>query len=108
MTLYAYTARDAKQFPAPSPSQRFFLVTTPVSYLCAPQAADGSLRRRAGYAIQPTQPVDTGQGDLLAGDVTDCSFSLDGTGLVSLGLSVASEAGDPVSFTAQVRLPHRP
>lgn len=99
---------NAKQFPAPSPSQRFFLVSTPVSYLCAPQASGGSLRRRANYPIQPAQPVNTAQGDLLAGDVIDCAFGLDGAGLVTLRLGIASEAGDPVAFMAQVRLPHRP
>lgn len=99
---------NAKQFPQASPSQRFFLVATPVSYLCAPQASGGSLRRRANYAIQPAQPVNTAQGELLAGDVTDCAFSLDASGLVTLRLVVASESGDPVSYMAQLRPLQRP
>jgi MSHA biogenesis protein MshO len=104
----AQVRMNAKQFPAPSPSQRFFLITTPVSYLCAPQASGGALRRRANYAIQSAQPVNTTQGDLLGGDITDCAFNLDPSGLVTLRLAVASDAGDPVSYMAQVRLPHRP
>ena len=99
---------NLKQFPAPSPLQRFFLVTTPVSYLCAPQPGGGSLRRRAGYAIQSAQPVNTAQGDLLADAITDCRFALDAPGLVTLRLAVASDTGDSVSYVTQVRLPYRP
>ena len=98
----------AKQFPAPSATQRFFLVTTPVSYLCAPQAGGGTLRRHAGYPIQAAQPVDSGLGALLGGDLTDCAFSVDPAGLVTIRLQVASDAGQAVSFMSQVRLPHRP
>lgn len=104
----AQVRMTAKQFPAPSPSQKFFLVTTPVSYLCAPQAGGGTLRRHAGYPIQPGQPVDTALGDLLATGVTDCAFSLDPAGLATLRLQVAAGGGSPVAWLSQVRLPHRP
>lgn len=99
---------NPKQFPAPSPLQRFFLVATPVSYLCGPQPVGGTLRRHANYAIQAAQPVNTAQGDLLADDITDCGFAFDAPGLVTLRLAVASDTGDSVSYMAQARLPHRP
>src|SRR3546814_11151581 len=51
----------AKKFPQPSGQQRFYLVDTPVSYLCNPAA--GSLRRNAGYPISAAQPTNTAQGD---------------------------------------------
>jgi len=34
-----------KQFPAPSPTQRFYIVGAPVSYLCQPAATGGTMRR---------------------------------------------------------------
>src|SRR3546814_19946661 len=62
----------AKKFPQPSGQQRFYLVDTPVSYLCNPAA--GSLRRNAGYPISAAQPTNTAQGDLLSDRVTACNF----------------------------------
>ena len=45
---------------ADSPDRRFYLVTTPVSYVCAPNAAGtGTLYRYSGYALQATQPSST-------------------------------------------------
>lgn len=97
-----------KQFPAPSPTQRFYLIASPVSYLCAPQAAGGTLRRYGSYAIQASQPVDTALGDVLADEVTDCAFSLQSPALVTLRLSIV-DGGDQASpYFTQVRLPLRP
>jgi len=68
-----------------STGKRFFIVagrTTgatqpePVSYVCAPSAAGGTLTRRWGYDLSAAQPTAfaTGSSALIAGDVTACSF----------------------------------
>ncbi|MGK5078921.1 prepilin-type N-terminal cleavage/methylation domain-containing protein [Janthinobacterium sp. HLX7-2] len=54
-----------KKFP--SPSHRFQVVTTPVSYVCDPLA--GTLTRYSGYTIQATQPLDAAAAPLLAAPV---------------------------------------
>lgn len=97
----------AKQFPAPSAAQRFYVVASPVSYLCAPQASGGSLRRYANYGIQASQPANTALGDLLADTVTDCAFSVDAPNLVTLRLSMAG-GSEPTEYLSQVRLPLQP
>lgn len=96
-----------KQFPAPSPAQRFFVVDGPISYLCAPAAAGGTLRRYAGYAIQSAQPTNTALGDLLAEDVLDCRFDVVDSRLVSVNLAIGASA-DPVVLFAQARVPSEP
>ncbi|SIR64332.1 MSHA biogenesis protein MshO [Janthinobacterium sp. TND4EL3] len=49
-----FLAQSPQKFP--SPSHRFQVVTTPVSYVCDPQA--GTLTRYSGYVIQAAQPLD--------------------------------------------------
>ena len=98
----------SKQFPAPSPTQRFYLIGSPVSYLCQPAAGGGTMRRYAGYTIQAAQPTSVGLGDLLAGGMIDCQFSLTSPDLVSLRVTAGDGATDPVDFLAQFRLRHEP
>lgn len=98
----------SKQFPAPSPTQRFYLVGSPVAYLCQPAAGGGTMRRYTGYTIQSAQPTNTSLGDLLAGGMIDCQFSLTSPDLVSLRLTAGDGAVDPVDFLAQFRLRHEP
>lgn len=98
----------AKQFPAPSPTQRFYVVDTPVSYLCQPSVDGGVVRRLSSYAIQPAQPDNTSAGDLLAGGVVECEFSLLQPNLLGLRLTVGSGAAEPVHYLAQVRAGQRP
>ena len=98
----------AKQFPSPSPRQRFFVVSTPVSYLCAPAANGGTLRRYAGYAIQSSQPTNTALGDLLASNVTDCDFSLADGHLVGTRLVAGSSPADAVAMLGQFNLANNP
>jgi MSHA biogenesis protein MshO len=97
-----------KQFPAPAPSQRFHVIDRPVSYLCDPAPGSGALRRYAGYAIQPNQPVALALGDLLAENVVDCEFRLIDAGLVSLRVAAGAAAGDAVTLYSQVRLVNEP
>lgn len=97
-----------KQFPAPSPTQRFFIVDTPVSYLCQPAANGGSMRRYAGYAIQAAQPGNTSLGDVLAGGMIDCRFDLVSPNIVSFRLTVGDGQLDPLVFFSQTSLRHAP
>ena len=97
-----------KQFPSPSPTQRFYLIGSPVSYLCQPAAGGGTIRRYTGYAMQSAQPANVNLGDLLAEGITDCQFSLTSPDLVSLRLTAGDGTVDPVDYLAQFRLRHEP
>ena len=72
----AFTATS--RFPFESPSQRFYLVGAPVSYVCDSTA--GTLRRFSGYgdptAAQPTSFGST-TGNLLANRVKACNMVYD-------------------------------
>jgi MSHA biogenesis protein MshO len=68
--------------PSPSPSQRYFIVSGPVSYYCGLEA-DGTTRlltRQSGYPINanqvqnPVPPGGNGKRSLLAANVGACQF----------------------------------
>lgn len=89
-------AHDLGRFPLPSPTQRFHVVDTAVSYLCDP--ATRTLVRYDGYPIGAAQPgvasPPVGGGRVVARDVVACSFGYDpGTAtraaLVSVRLTLA-------------------
>jgi MSHA biogenesis protein MshO len=89
---------NSNEFPSSSPGNRFHVVATPASYVCAPVSGGtgGTLMRYWGYAIaavQPTAPgtlVSANPGAVLAGNVAACSFSsLPGNGLVAMQLTLA-------------------
>ena len=108
-------------FPAASPGQRFFLVDTPVSYLC--DTALGTVRRYQGYSIEADQAaVDThsellalanpAEHGLVATRMNDCQFQYDpGTptrnGLLTVRLSIR-EAGETVSLLEQIHVDNAP
>ena len=105
----AYQLRvSPKQFPGPSPSQKLYVVDTPVSWLCQPAAAGGAMRRHAGYAIQAAQPANVALGDILAGGVTDCQFDLIEPNLVALRLATGGDGTASVTVLSQVSLRHAP
>ena len=55
-----------------SPDQRFFIVDTPVSYICS----GGEINRYASYSIAESQAVPpAGSANLLIDDVSSCSFA---------------------------------
>ena len=104
--------------PSPSPSQRFHIVSGPVTYYCGLEA-DGTTRlltRQSGYGIKAAQaanPVPAGAAaggtrSLLAGRVRKCEFhyqALDSqrrSGLVILVLELQARNGSGV-----VRLVHQ-
>lgn len=108
-------------FPQASPNQRFFLVDTPVSYLCDNSTGSLMLRRYQDYAVFPSQnSVNThsklnGQGAshaLLADQLTDCSFAYSaGTptrnAVLTIRLTV-SDRSENVTLLQQVSVVNQP
>lgn len=95
-------------FPRSSPFQRFFIVDTPVSYVC--DLAAKTLTRHAGYAIAPVPAL--GSGALVARNVTGCNFSYQGgtsqrAGLVTLRLTIEQQ-GEKVQQLQQVHVVNSP
>lgn len=97
-----------------SPYNRFFVVETPVTYLC--DAASGTLTRYAGYAIRASQPTTAAVLDGLAGvtsalvadSISACSVSTTASdvrdrGLVTLNLSLSKDA-ETIRLIQQVQL----
>ena len=107
--------------PQPSPSHRFQVVTTPVTYVCDPVAR--TLRRYSGYAIQSAQPADAGAAPLstagvralLANRVAGCTFSTAALanvqrGLVSVQLALGAAGSNTgiVTLVQQVQVNNTP
>ncbi len=108
-------------FPASSPDQRFYVVDTPVTYLC--DIATGTIRRYQGYSIQSSQgAVDShaeliglanpAENALLIDQVSACDFNYNpGTptrnGLVSLEITV-QEQSESITLMQQAHLANMP
>lgn len=118
-----FLVSDPSTLSIPSPGNRFQVVTTPVTYFCAPDAnGGGTLRRFSGYAIGPAQPVAVGAAPLgtapvnalLAGQVRACNFALsvlaNQRGLVSitLQLGTAGSGGGLVTLQQQAQVNNTP
>ena len=103
VTNLAFTA-SGSALPFDSPSHRFYLVSTPVSYVCVPAAGSvpGTLRRYSGYgAPASAQPTSFGSGTnaLLANRVKDCSMvyqpgASQRLGQLTLWLQLENSEGD--------------
>ena len=119
MASNPFLAQTPKKFA--SPSHRFQVVSTPVSYVC--DAVRGTLTRYSGYAIQATQPVNASAAPLvgapvralLAGQGADCTFSYSQLGNVQRGLvgitlklGTASSNTGTVSLVQQVQVSNTP
>ncbi len=101
------------QFQYPSPTQRIYLVDTPISYVCS----GGNLYRYTGYPIAKTQLITdaalSGAGAsraLVANQVNKCTFTYTpGTsqraGLLSLALKLSQTLPD--ATTEDVQLLHQ-
>jgi MSHA biogenesis protein MshO len=78
------------QFPLESPSSRFFVVSTPVTYAC--DMTNNSLLMYSGYAIQTTQPSTIvalnalATARKLASNLTACQINYDSGVLVRNGV----------------------
>ncbi len=110
-------------YAAPSPQQRFFLVDTPVTYVCDTTA--GTIRRYDGYAITPSllDPTSVAttvaslnglnpSSALLADQVQGCQFTyVPGTpgrdALVTLNVTLARD-GEQVSLLDQAQVLNLP
>ncbi|MFZ5511950.1 MAG: prepilin-type N-terminal cleavage/methylation domain-containing protein [Pseudomonadota bacterium] len=110
----------ATNFPSPSPGARFHLVQTPVSYECAPDAANpatGVLRRYAGYnfsAAQPTPPpTPPATSNVLVAGVAECAIAYDPnvtrtrTGLVTIWLRLEAQ-GESARLVHQIHVHNQP
>lgn len=112
----------SKLFPFDSPGHRFHVVSTPVTYACAPAAGGtgGVLRRYWGYAIQAVQPNDvaaaplsTANSALLATSVSNCRFTYDAnvvaqrSGLVTMHLGI-TEQGETVTLYSAAHVSNQP
>ena len=112
--VLAVSRSPGTAWPTGSPQQRFYVVDTPVSFVCA----GGLLRRYSGYAIANTQTVPPAvDGTLLADRVGSCAFSYEAgtasrTGLVSIALVLSyptlEGATEQVSLLGQVHVPNSP
>lgn len=112
----------AKQFPFQSPGNRFQVIDTPVTYVCAPATdgagnGTGTLTRYWGYAIQPGQPTalatltSVNPPALLASKVSACSFSYGAVGqrlsLVTMNLGI-TESGETVTLYSATHVSNVP
>ena len=109
-TVNSITFADAPTFPQ-SRRQRFFIVDTPVTFVCNVGAA--TIRRIDDY------PIDTGVGaavgNLLINRVTACNFNYNAggptrSGLVTLSITIqdGNLAGGAVTLLQQVHVDNQP
>jgi MSHA biogenesis protein MshO len=106
-------------FPLASPSSRFFIVSGPVTYACAPAVGGGTLVRHAGYTITAAQPTPpTVIPVMLATGVTACSITYDASaaatrnGVVTINLTLTrrdpNNNAESVSLYAQAHVVNAP
>lgn len=108
------------RFPAASPVQRFFVVDTPMSFVC--DNATGELWLYQNYSIQSVQPVSAasfgGGGAMLANQVANCSAATfqynagagQRYGLVVFRITIAATDGsnEQISLLQQVHVLNAP
>ncbi len=108
-------------FPASSPDQHFFVVDTPVTYLC--DLSQGSIRRYQGYNIRAAHTsvdshaelkaqTNSAEDALLVDQITACRFSyLPGTptrnSLVSIEITVQAQ-GEQITLLQQAHVSNMP
>lgn len=96
------------QFPFPSPAQRYYIVDTPISYVCQ----GGQLLRYSNYAIQSVvaSPPAASTTSLVSPQISSCQFSYQsGTatraGIITLSLGFSGQ-GETISILEQVYVPN--
>lgn len=103
-------------FPQASPSSRFFVVSTPVSYAC--DMANGVLLMYSGYAIQPNQPASVAvlnglaTARQLATNLTSCQINyvpgiLQRSGIITIYLGFTQDVAK-VTLMHQVNVVNSP
>jgi MSHA biogenesis protein MshO len=109
---------SASALPFDSPGHRFQVVTTPVTYVCAPavDGVGGTLTRWQGYPIQGVQPIALpvgGSSALMANNVSRCNFTYDAlvvaqrSGLVTMNLGI-TESGETVTLYNTIHVSNTP
>lgn len=103
----------AKLFPRRSPQQRFFIVDTPITYLC--DTTSRQLMRYSGYAIASTQPNPPigGSAAIQANSVSNCQFAYASStasrnSLVTIQLTLTDSAGESSTLVHQVHVDNSP
>jgi len=111
-SVSAINFSSTARLPFESPSKRFQIVTTPVTYECAPGA--GALRRYSGYGFSSSQAAGApgGTATVLASNVTACNFVYAQqagrrAGLVALTLQL-TQGGETISLYYQVHVSNVP
>lgn len=107
----------ARRFPFESPNKRFHLIGTPVSYVCTPAAAGGTLVRVSGYAKQAIQSktpagLAGAVSTRLANNVSQClvdyvQATVDENGLLSITLQL-QQNGESVTLTHEIAIHNVP
>ncbi|MDD2706259.1 MAG: type II secretion system protein [Acidocella sp.] len=106
------TLTSANALPLDSPGRRFHVVSSPVSYVCAPNPANpalGTLTRLSGYGWA----APSGAGNLLAKNVSSCRFAYDAhvvaqrSGLVTMNLGISRD-GETVTLYSATHVSNMP
>lgn len=97
---------NAKQFPLPSPEQRFFIVDTPITYRCL----GSQLLRYDGYTIAESPSL--GTPSIQADKLSTCHFNYDSgtamrSGLVTIAMTL-TDKGESVHLWQQVHVDNVP
>ena len=98
-------------FPFESPQQRFYVVSTPVSYICSA----GVITRYHNYsvlAVQPTSAPPGANSGILANKVATCTFEYTAgtttrSGLVIAGITI-SDTGESITLLEQTHIVNQP
>jgi MSHA biogenesis protein MshO len=106
-TANSITFANAPPFPYKSPRQRFFVVDTPVSFICS----GSEINRYDNYSVGGA----VGSGNLLVNQVSACNFSYNAgsatrAGLVTLSITIqdTSLTGASVTLLQQVHVDNQP
>lgn len=109
----SFTNDPGWSFPTSSPQQRFYIVDTPVSYVC--NTGTGEITRYQGYSITSAQanPPAGGTSSLLTDHVQSCAFSYlnassTRSGLVILEITLKGDNGNLVTLMQQVHVSNVP
>ena len=109
VTANSITFSGAPPFPNQSPRQRFFIVDTPVSFVC--NTGTNQITRHDDYTIGGA----VGAGNLLVNQISACDFSYNPgsasrAGLVSLSITIqdTSLGGGSVTLLQQAHVDNQP
>ena len=97
-------------FPNESPAQRFYVINTPISYICT----SGEITRYHNYTITAVQPINApgATKGVLANKVTNCSFQYQSdtatrSGMLTASITV-SDSGESITLLQQVHIVNQP